>query len=146
LLRGAVEGGDLDVPASYLAATAAPAPSSAAAALAAATTARAPSRLGKLNLDPAAIEFGTVQACDRVIGLFGRRHFDEAEATGSPGVAVGHHARGLNSSDPGEGFTKAITGGGKREATDEQFNGHENLLAAFRSEHGRNSEEARDAA
>src|SRR5262249_37063142 len=125
------------------AAAAAPATTAAASARAASPTAAgAAPGLGQLDLDASPVQLRAVQSGDGIVGLLGRRHLDKPEPTRSAGVPVGHHTRRFDGADPGESFTEAITGGGERETSDEQFDGHENLLAAFRSEHGRNSEEA----
>src|SRR5256886_7746411 len=94
-------------------------PASATAAAAAAGSAAA-RRVGFLDLDVASLEVGVVQLADRLIGVLGRRHLDEAEAARLTRVAIGHDTGGLDGADGREGGAQALVGGGKGEAADDR--------------------------
>src|SRR5207245_2402134 len=74
----------------------------AAATTAAAVAAAGAGRLRALDLDGPAVDRRAVELADRLLGVFRRRHLDEAEAARAAGVAVGHHRRRLDIAGRGE--------------------------------------------
>src|SRR5947208_852775 len=86
--------------------------------------AAAAGRLGLLDLNGPAVEAGAVQLADGLLGLFGRRHFDEPEAARAASVPVCHDARGFDRATRRERLAQTLVGGGEGEAADEQFDRH----------------------
>src|SRR5205823_7815339 len=92
-------------------AVAATGPAAAAATAKAAAPAAATAgtgTLGLFDLDGPAVEAGPVELVDRLIGFFIRRHLDESEAARAAGVAIRHHARGLDVAACGERLAQAL--------------------------------------
>src|SRR5204862_5680902 len=114
-------------------AAAAPAVAATGPAAAAAATAKAAApaaatagtgTLGLFDLDGPAVEAGPVELVDRLIGFFIRRHLDESEAARAAGVAIRHHARGLDVAACGERLAQTLGRCGEGEASDEEFDSH----------------------
>src|SRR5437762_486634 len=103
------------------AAAAAAAEAAPATAAAPAAAAAAAGRLGLLDLNGPAVEAGAVQLADGLLGLFGRRHFDEPEAARAASVPVCHDARGFDRATRRERLAQTLVGGGEGEAADAQF-------------------------
>src|SRR6185503_667216 len=85
----------------------------AAATAATATATAAAGGLGALDLNGPAVNRRAVELADGLLGVLGRRHFDEAEAARTARVAVGHDRRGLDTTGRGEDLTQTLVGGGE---------------------------------
>src|SRR5437773_1542009 len=94
------------------------------AARAAAIAAAAAGGFRLLDQDRPAVEVRAVQAADGLLGVLGRRHLDEPEATRPAGLPIRHDARGFDGAGAGEGLTQALSGGRERKTADEEFDCH----------------------
>src|SRR5712691_10604976 len=80
--------------------------------------------LGKLDLQRPAIHLMTVELLDRRLGLFGRRHLDEAEPARAIGALLHHDRRRLNPARLREHLAKTLARRRKGKTPDEQFVRH----------------------
>src|SRR5215510_4957431 len=90
-------------------------------------SAPAPGRPGgarHFDLERPAIHGLPVEALDRLGGILGRGHLDEAKAPRAAGVAIRHHCGGFDRADSREQFAQPVLGRREGEASDEQFVGH----------------------
>ncbi len=99
-------------------------------ALAAAATAAAAAATGALtrfvDREGAAVELGAVQLVNGVLSIGGAAHFDEAEAAGLTGHAVGHELSGDDLAVTREGLAELGLGGVVRKVADVESISHEN--------------------
>src|SRR2546426_1179715 len=79
------------------------------------------SALGQLDLELTAIELVAVEARDRLVGLLGRRHLDEAEPARAAGVPIDDDRGGFYSAGLGKEFPETLRGCGERETADEEL-------------------------
>jgi hypothetical protein len=108
------------VPALAATTTATGTPSTAAAAGTTAAGARR-LRIRDLDGDAAPIELPPVELRNRVLGLLGRGHLHEPEATRLPRETIGDHGGGLHVSGLREELTKPFARGRIGETADIEF-------------------------
>src|SRR5262245_43169975 len=82
-------------------------------------------RLGELHTQPPPIQLLAVELFDRRLGLFGRRHLDEAEATRAPGLPVHYDRRRLDCTGLGEDVAEPLVRRRKGQASDEELLCHD---------------------
>src|SRR5688572_26121671 len=88
--------------------------------------------LGDVHIQSPTVELAPVEVGDRLLSLFSRRHFDEAETARPASELVGHdvgreHGAGLR-----EELAEPVPRGGKRNAAHEQFLRHSGVSCDFR--------------
>src|SRR5262245_30833362 len=89
--------------------------------------------LGQLDLQQTAVELMAVEAGDRLAGLLGRGHLDEAEAARLACVTIGHDGGGFDGADLAEQVSQGVCRRRERDAADEEFMSHGALLRISRS-------------
>src|SRR5688500_17218739 len=116
-----------------LASTPAPRAPATWAAAARATTTRTPPaaatrarclRVRDLDRAAPAVELAAVELRDRVLGVFGRVHLDEAEAARLPGEPVGDDGGRQDVTALAEELPQAIAGGGVGKTADVELGRH----------------------
>jgi hypothetical protein len=90
----------------------------AAAATAAAATATALALLCDIDAERATLEVLAIELGERLLGAFGRRHLDEAEATRLTAHAIDHDVDRDNLTALGEARVEQVLGGVERKITD----------------------------
>src|SRR5262245_10821942 len=81
--------------------------------------------LGELHTQPPPIQLLAVELFDRRLGLFGRRHLDEAETARAPGLPVHYDCRRLNCTGLGEDVAEPLVRRRKRQASDGELLCHD---------------------